>query len=69
VEKPSRESARALALGQSILLSNQLATIWPNFADDGWFQPIVSAVFRLERDAYKLGLQGHHRGKIVLRVD
>jgi NADPH:quinone reductase-like Zn-dependent oxidoreductase len=39
------------------------------FADDGWFQPIVSAVFRLERDAYKLGLQGHHRGKIVLRVD
>jgi len=40
-------------------------------ADRGIIKPIVSAVFPLAqaREAYELGLRGHMRGKIVLRVD
>jgi NADPH:quinone reductase-like Zn-dependent oxidoreductase len=39
--------------------------------DAGSLRPIVSKVFPLAQahDAYELGLRGHMRGKIVLRVD
>ena len=40
------------------------------FIDAGSLKSIVASVFRLERarEAFELGLQGHTRGKIVLRV-
>jgi NADPH:quinone reductase-like Zn-dependent oxidoreductase len=39
--------------------------------DAGRLRPVVSRVFALEqaRETYELGLRGHMRGKIVLRVD
>jgi NADPH:quinone reductase-like Zn-dependent oxidoreductase len=39
-------------------------------ADRGIIRPVVAAVFPLDRarDAYEMGLRGHMRGKIVLRV-
>ena len=37
----------------------------------GVLKPLVSRIFPLAqaREAYELGLRGHLRGKIVLRVD
>lgn len=74
VEKPSQESAAALcARGIYFIVEpnrDHLAQLG-KFVDEGWFRPIVSRVFPLEqaRDAYELGLGGHMRGKIVLRLN
>jgi NADPH:quinone reductase-like Zn-dependent oxidoreductase len=73
-EKPSQEAARALgARGIYFIVqpNHEHLTELAKLVDSRVLRPFVSKVFPLAqaREAYDLGLRGHMRGKIVLRVD
>jgi NADPH:quinone reductase-like Zn-dependent oxidoreductase len=74
VEKPSQEVSRTLgARGIYFIVepNHEQLTELAKLVDSRVLCPFVSKVFPLEqaREAYELGLRGHMRGKIVLRVD
>ncbi len=73
-EEPSGKRAAALAARAIYFIvepnHGHLAELG-RLVDEGALRPIVSSVLPLAqaRDAYELGLRGHMRGKIVLRVE
>ncbi len=73
-EEPSAKRAAALGVRAIYFIvepnHDHLVEVG-TLVEEGMLRPIVSTVLPLAqaRDAYELGLRGHMRGKIVLRVD